>query len=72
MHPPITLRIHPVLGGRVEILDGDRVIGTSQNEMMAVWSAVTFAEELAKSGKTVRVISFRNGKEFEEHLAKAK
>jgi hypothetical protein len=72
MHPPITLWIHPVPGGRFEILDGDRVLGTCQNEMMAIWSSVTIAEELARSGNTVRVTALRDGKEFEEYLAKAR
>ena len=47
-------------------------MGTSQNEMMAVWSAVAVAEEIAKAGSLVRVVVLREGKETEEFVTKPK
>ena len=66
---PATLRVQPVPSGRFEVRDGDRLLGTSQNEMMAVWSAVGAAEQLAKSGQTVRVVVGRDGDDSVEFVA---
>jgi hypothetical protein len=65
----VTLRITPTAGGRFEVRQGERLLGTSQNEMMALWSAVAAAEHLAKSGQTVRAVASREGQEVEEFVA---
>jgi hypothetical protein len=61
-----TLRIQVGENGRFEVHDGSLVLGTSQNEMMAVWGAVEIAEEMARSGCKVRVIRVVDGAEVEE------
>lgn len=68
----LTLRVRPLPDGRFEVRDGDRVLGTSQNEMMAVWSAVSAAEEMSRSVGMVRVVSIRDGVEVEEFVARSK
>jgi hypothetical protein len=68
----ITLFVRPLSNGRFEILEGQQLLGTSQNEMMAVWSAVAAAEEIAKAGRMVRVVALREGKETEEFVTKPK
>jgi hypothetical protein len=68
----VTLRVQLVQSGRFEIRYGDRLLGTSQNEMMAVWSAVAAAEQMAKSGQTVRVIARREGRDIEQFVARPK
>ena len=64
-----TLRVQLVPSGRFEIRHGDRLLGTSQNEMMAVWSAVGAAEQMAKSGQTVRVVLGQEDGDTEEFVA---
>ena len=64
-----TLRVYGIPHGLFEVRDGLVVLGTSQNEMMAVWSAVTAAELMAKSGQTVRVVRFQDEIEIEEFVA---
>ena len=66
---PATLRVQSVSSGRFEVRDGDRLLGTSQNEMMAVWSAVGAAEQMAKSGQTARVVVGRQGDDSEAFVA---
>ncbi len=65
----VTLRVQPMPDGRFEVRHGDRLLGTSQNEMMAVWSAVSAAEQMAKSGRTVRVVLSQQGRDTEEFVA---
>ena len=65
-----TLRIQLGPSGRFEVRDGNRVLGTSQNEIMAIWTAVGVAEEITKSGRIVRVVVQREGVEVEEFLAR--
>jgi hypothetical protein len=66
---PITLRVQPVAGGKYEVRNGDSVLGSTPVEMLAVWNAVTAAEELAKSGSIVRVVTVRTGDEVIEFIA---
>ena len=70
--PSVTLRVQAVPSGRFEIRQDDRLLGTSQNEMMAVWSAVAAAEQMAKSGRTVRVVARREGRDIEQFVARPK
>jgi hypothetical protein len=65
-----TLRVEQGAHGRYEVRDGKRLLGTSQNEMMAIWSAVAAAEEMTKSGRTVRVVADHDGHEIEEFIAR--
>ena len=67
---PATLRVQSMPGGRFEVRHGERLLGTSQNEMMAVWSAVGAAEQMAKSGQTARVLMGRDGDDSEEFVAR--
>ena len=68
----MTLLVRPLSNGRFEIREGEHLLGTSQNEMMAVWSAVAVAEEIAKAGSMVRVVALRKGTETEEFVTKPK
>jgi len=68
----VTLRVQPLPSGRFEIRHGDRLLGTSQNEMMALWSAVGAAEQMAKSGQTVRVVLRQQGGDTEAFVARPK
>jgi hypothetical protein len=68
----ITLRIHARADGRFQVRDGDFIFGTSQNEMLAVWTAVMAADELAKSGSTVRVVRNAQGRDIEEYVARGR
>jgi hypothetical protein len=66
----LTLRVHPAGKERFEVCSDDgKILGTSQNEMMAIWTAVFAAEEISKSGSVVRVVSERAGREVEEFVA---
>ena len=65
-----TLRVQLGAHGRFEVREGKRLLGTSQNEMMAVWTAIAAAEEMTKSGGTVRVVARREGEEVEEFVAR--
>ncbi len=68
----ITLRIHAQADGRFQVRDGDFIFGTSQNEMLAVWTAVMAADELAKAGHTVRVVRNSRGREVEEYVVRGR
>ena len=61
-----TLSVRPGPQGRFEVCDGSELLGTSENELMAVWSAVGFAEDMSKSGRKVRVVRLVSGVEIEE------
>jgi hypothetical protein len=63
-----TLRVHQTISG-FEVHRGEETLGYSNNEPMAIWSAVTAAEEIASFGYTVRVINQRGGHEIEEFVA---
>ena len=68
----ITLRIHARADGRFQVRNGDIILGTSHNEMLAVWTAVIAADELAKSGSTVRVVRTAAGRDIEEYIARGR
>jgi hypothetical protein len=68
----ITLRIHPRGDGRFQVRNGDLILGTSHNEMLAVWTAVMAADELAKLGNTVRVVRSTAGRDVEEYVAQGR
>jgi len=68
----ITLRIHVRADGRFQVRNGDLVLGTSHNEMLAVWTAVMAADELAKLGNTVRVVRNAAGRDVEEYVARGR
>lgn len=66
-----TIHVQRVNDLEFEVRDQDReLLGTSRNEMQAVWGAVLKAEEASKTGCTVRVLVERNGREVEEFVAK--
>jgi hypothetical protein len=62
----ITLYVRAGPHGRFEVRAGPQVLGSSQNELMAVWSAIGFAEEMTKSGRKSRVVRLVAGEEVEE------
>lgn len=66
----IALRVRKI-GDRFEVTKDDVLLGTSGNEMLAIWSAVFAAEEIAKSGCDVRVVAVRDGRDIEEFCARA-
>jgi hypothetical protein len=72
VRPPITLRIQLADNGKYEVRNGDKVLGSCLVEMLAAWNAVTAAEELAKTGSIVRVVSTRNGVDNVEFVAMPK
>ena len=63
-----TLRVHHSING-YEVHSGEETLGYSNNEVMAIWSAVVAAEEIATLGFTVRVINQRGGRDIEEFVA---
>lgn len=66
-----TIHVQRISDHQFEVRDDDRkLLGTSRNEMLAVWGAVEKAEEASRSGCTVRVLVEREGREFEEFVAK--
>jgi hypothetical protein len=66
-----TIHVQRVADQLFEVRDDDRkLLGTSRNEMQAVWGAVLKAEETSQSGCTVRVMVERDGREFEEFVAR--
>jgi hypothetical protein len=66
-----TIRVQRVSDQEFEVRDDDHnLLGTSRNEMLAVWGAVLQAEETSQSGCTVRVTVERDGREVEEFVAK--
>jgi hypothetical protein len=68
----ITLRIHARADGHFQVRNGDLILGTSHNEMLAVWTAVTAADELAELENTVRVVRNAAGRDIEEYIARAR
>jgi hypothetical protein len=67
----INLRVQAGRDGAFDVCDQNgKVLGTSQNEMMAVWTAVAVAEEISKSGSEVTVIAKRRGEDIIEFVAK--
>lgn len=66
-----TIHVQRISDQEFEVRDEDRkLLGTSRNEMLAVWGAVLKAEEACTSGCTVRVLVERDGREIEEFVAK--
>lgn len=66
-----TIHVQRVGDQQFEVRDQNReLLGTSRNEMQAVWGAVLKAEEASKTGCTVRVLVERDGQEVEEFVAK--
>jgi hypothetical protein len=66
-----TILVQRVSDQEFEVRDEERkLLGTSRNEMQAIWGAVLEAEEISKSGCTVRVLVERDGQEIEEFVAK--
>ncbi len=61
-----TLRVQAGDNGRFEVRDGLLVLGASQSEIMAIWSAVDLAETMSKSGCKTRVTRLIDGAEVEE------
>ena len=54
-----------------DVFDQDgQLVGTSLSEIQAIWSAVTAAEELSKSGVTVRVVTARASGDVEQFVAR--
>jgi hypothetical protein len=47
-----------------------KLVGSSGNEMQAIWSAVTAAEEMSRSGVTVRVVMARESGDVEQFVAR--
>jgi hypothetical protein len=68
----ITLRIHARADGHFQVRNGDLILGTSHNEMLAVRTAVMAADEVAKLGNTVRVVRNAAGRDIEEYIARAR
>lgn len=46
------------------------LVGSAHNEMQAIWSAVTAAEEMSRSGVTVRVVTARDSGDIEQFVAR--
>ena len=54
-----------------DVFDQDgRLVGTSRNEMQAIWSAVAAAEELSQMGVCVRVVTARETGDVEQFVAR--
>ena len=69
---PITLRIHARPDGIFQVRNGELVVGTSHNEMLAVWTAVMAADELARLGHAVRVVRTSHGRDVEEYMIRGR
>jgi hypothetical protein len=69
---PITLRIHAHADGIFQVRNGELVVGTSHNEMLAVWTAVMAADELARLGHAVRVVRTSHGRDVEEYMIRGR
>lgn len=68
---PPTLRVCSRGLTLFDVFDQDgRLVGTAANEMQAIWSAVTAAEELSQSGLTVRVVTARASGDVEQFVAR--
>lgn len=66
-----TLRVCSRGLAEFDVFDQDgRLVGSARNEMQAVWSAVTAAEELSQSGITVRVVTARETGDVEQFVAR--
>jgi hypothetical protein len=50
--------------------DDDELLGTSSDEIKAIWSAVIAADLMSVRGYRVRVLVERGGSLFEEYVAK--
>lgn len=66
-----TLRVCSRGRTQFDVFDQDgHLVGTSRNEIQAIWSAVTTAEELCKSGVTVRVVTAHESGDVEQFVAR--
>lgn len=66
-----TIHVQRISDQEFEVRDEDRkLLGTSRNEMLAIWGAVQKAEEACRSGCAVRVLVERDGRHVEEFVAK--
>ena len=66
-----TLIVQPLGQGPYEVRDDDgALLGTSADEVKAIWSAVQAAELISATGTIVRVLVMRDGAEVEEFVAK--
>jgi hypothetical protein len=66
---PITLRVQRAGLSGYEIREGERLVGTFDSEVKALWTAVDAAETLAVHGQIVRVVARRGKEEFVEFIA---
>ena len=65
------LRVHAVGIGRFEVRDGDdSLLGTSHDEVKAIWNAVLAADLLSGRGYCVHVLVRHLGNTTEEYVAK--
>lgn len=54
-----------------DVFDQDgKLVGTARDEMQAIWSAVTAAEELSQTGICVRVVMARETGDVEQFVAR--
>lgn len=66
-----TLRVCSRGLSQFDVFDQEgKLLGTSRNEMQAIWSAVTAAEELSQSGVCVRVVTARESGDVEQYVAR--
>ena len=66
-----TLRVCSRGLSQFDVFDQDgHLVGTSRNEIQAIWGAVTTAEELSKSGVTVRVVTAHESGDVEQFVAR--
>jgi hypothetical protein len=66
----ITLRIRRI-GAHFEVTKGANPLGTPADEILAIWSAVFAAEEIAKGRKNVRVVTVRDRRDIERFFSRA-
>ena len=68
---PPTLRVCSRGLTQFDVFDQNgQLVGTARNEIQAIWSAVTTAEELSKSGVTVRVVTAHESGDIEQFVAR--
>lgn len=70
--PPLpTLRVCPRGQTLFDVFDPDnRLLGSCRSEMLAVWNAVTAAEEMSRSGMAVRVVTVGETGDVEQFVAR--
>lgn len=69
MAPETSVIVRQITAEKFEVYsEADELIGTSTNEIRAIWGAFQVADGLSQKGQIVRIYIERNGRRTEEYV----